>query len=162
GGKTLLALTGTANPSYKEHIDPLYPDVVYVDPFAEDAEARIEAALQQHPVAVVQLELVQGVGGVRPIPERVVRYLEARRKHWGYLLLVDEVQTGMYRTGQFTLSRAMGLTPDLLLLGKGTSDMMFPFALVLYSAGVQEKLGGSVGGDQGLGGVPPPKTPRPN
>src|SRR5262249_28976238 len=50
GGKTLLALTGTANPSYKEHIDPLYADVLYVDPFAPDAEAQIEAALEKYAV----------------------------------------------------------------------------------------------------------------
>jgi acetylornithine/succinyldiaminopimelate/putrescine aminotransferase len=143
GGKTLLALTGTANPAYKEHVGPLYADVVYVDPFAADAETQIEAALEKYPVAVVQLELIQAVGGVRPVPEWVVRYLEARRSRWGYFLLVDEVQTGMYRTGPFTRSGALGLTPDLLLLGKGTSDMMFPFALLLYSAVVRDKLAGA-------------------
>jgi acetylornithine/succinyldiaminopimelate/putrescine aminotransferase len=140
GGKTLLALAGTASPRYKVHIDPLYADVVYVDPFAANAEADIEAILKQYPVAVVQVELIQAVGGVRRIPERVIRYLEARRQHWGYVLLVDEVQTGMYRTGPFTMSGAMGLAPDILLLGKGTSDMMFPFALALYSADLQAKL----------------------
>jgi acetylornithine/succinyldiaminopimelate/putrescine aminotransferase len=56
------------------------------------------------------------------------------------LLLIDEVQTGMYRTGPFIQSSTMSLAPDLLLLGKGTSDMMFPFALTLYSASVQHKL----------------------
>jgi acetylornithine/succinyldiaminopimelate/putrescine aminotransferase len=140
GGKTLLALTGTANPAYKEHIDPLYSDVLYVDPFASDAEAQIEAALEKHAVAVVQVELIQAVGGVRRVPEAVIRFLQACRQHHGYLLLVDEVQTGMYRTGPFTLSGSLELSPDLLVLGKGTSDMMFPFAVLLYSAGVQEKL----------------------
>jgi acetylornithine/succinyldiaminopimelate/putrescine aminotransferase len=140
GGKTLLALTGTWNRSYKQHIDPLYGDVLYVDPFAPDVMAQIDAALAQHPVAVVQVELIQAVGGVRRIPEEVLRYLEARRPEGGYLLLVDEVQTGMYRTGPFTRSRELGLSPDLLVLGKGTSDMMFPFSLVLYSAAVREKL----------------------
>jgi acetylornithine/succinyldiaminopimelate/putrescine aminotransferase len=140
GGKTLLALTGTANPSYKDRIDPLYADVLYVDPFAADAEAQIEAILKQTPVAVVQVELIQAVGGVRRIPENVIRYLDSHRQQFGYLLLADEVQTGMCRTGPFTLSRALGLTPDLLLLGKATSDMMFPFALTLFSRGVQEKL----------------------
>ncbi|MCI0457321.1 MAG: aminotransferase class III-fold pyridoxal phosphate-dependent enzyme, partial [Gemmataceae bacterium] len=140
GGKTLLALTGTANPAYKEHIGPLYGEVLYVDPFAPDAEARIEAALAEHPVAVVQVELIQAVGGVRRVPERVIRYLEERRRHGGYLLLVDEVQTGMYRTGPFTVSGEMGLSPDIQLLGKATSDMMFPFSLLLYSAAVQEQL----------------------
>jgi 4-aminobutyrate aminotransferase-like enzyme len=111
-----------------------------VDPFAPDAESRIDAALAAHPVAVVQLELIQAVGGVRRIPERVVRHLAARRRDAGYLLLVDEVQTGMYRTGPFTLAGDLGLSPDLLLLGKGTSDMMFPFALALYSAAVHDRL----------------------
>ncbi|HZY84310.1 MAG TPA: aminotransferase class III-fold pyridoxal phosphate-dependent enzyme [Gemmataceae bacterium] len=140
GGKTLLALTGTASPAYKERIGPLYADVQYVDPFAPDAAAQVETALAKHPVAVVQVELIQAVGGVRPVPEDVLRLLEERRQEHGYLLLADEVQTGMYRTGPFARSRALGLSPDLLVLGKGTSDMMFPFALVLYSAAVGEKL----------------------
>ena len=140
GGKTLLALTGTANPSYKERIDPLYADVHYVDPFAPDAEAQIDALLQTHEFAVVQVELIQAVGGVRRLPENIIRHLDAARKRSGYLLLVDEVQTGMYRTGPFTLSQTLGLTPDFLLLGKATSDMVFPFALTLYSTAVQRML----------------------
>jgi acetylornithine/succinyldiaminopimelate/putrescine aminotransferase len=140
GGKTLLALTGTASPAYKEHIGPLYADVQYVDPFAPDAAAQVEVALARHPLAVAQVELIQAVGGVRRVPEEVLRLLEARRREHGYLLLVDEVQTGMYRTGPFTRSGALGLSPDLLVLGKGTSDMMFPFALVLYSTAVRERL----------------------
>jgi acetylornithine/succinyldiaminopimelate/putrescine aminotransferase len=140
GGKTLFSLTGTWNSTYKENIHPLYGDVVYVDPFAADARAQIATALAKDPVAVVQVELIQGVGGVRRVPQEVIHYLEARRRDAGYLLLVDEVQTGMYRTGPFTLSRAMGLTPDLLVVGKGASDMMFPFALMLYSAEVKARL----------------------
>jgi acetylornithine/succinyldiaminopimelate/putrescine aminotransferase len=140
GGKTLFALTGTANPTYKERIGPLYADVHYVDPFAPDALAQIDGLLDRHEFAVVQVELIQSVGGVRLIPEGVIRHLDEGRKRRGYLLLVDEVQTGMYRTGPFILSRTFGLTPDLLLLGKGTSDMMFPFALTLYSDAVADVL----------------------
>ena len=140
GGKTLFALTGTWNASYKTNLDPLYPDVLYVDPFAADATAQLEAALTKHPVAVVQVELVQGVGGVRRVPDEVLRFLDAGRQRWGYLLLVDEVQTGMYRTGPFVRSAALGLTPDLLVVGKGVSDMMFPYALLLYSDGVRARL----------------------
>jgi acetylornithine/succinyldiaminopimelate/putrescine aminotransferase len=140
GGKTLLSLAGTANPAYKEHIDPLYQHVLYVDPFAPDALDQIDAAIARQPIAVVQMELIQAVGGVRRVPDRVIRHLDTRRREHGYLLLVDEVQTGMYRTGPFTVSGALSLVPDLLLLGKGTSDMMFPFALTLYSAAVQEQV----------------------
>jgi acetylornithine/succinyldiaminopimelate/putrescine aminotransferase len=141
GGKTLLALAGTARDSYKSNLDPLYPHVLYVDPHTPDAIAALEAALREHPVAVVQTELIQAVGGVRPVPPEVLRYLQANRERWGYLLFVDEVQTGMYRTGPFTLSAELGLTPDLLTIGKGTSDMMFPFALTLYSDALAGRVG---------------------
>jgi acetylornithine/succinyldiaminopimelate/putrescine aminotransferase len=140
GGKTLFALTGTWNAAYKRNIDPLYNDVLYVDPFAPDATARLEAALEKHPVAVVQVELVQGVGGVRRVPDEVLRFLDAGRQRWGYVLLVDEVQTGMYRTGPFTRATALNLTPDLLVVGKGVSDMMFPFALLLFSDEMRARL----------------------
>jgi acetylornithine/succinyldiaminopimelate/putrescine aminotransferase len=140
GGKTLLSLTATWSASYKVNVGPLYPDVVYVDPFAPDATAQIDAALAAFPVAVVQAELIQGVGGVRRVPEAVVRHLAEGRERWGYLLLIDEVQTGMYRTGPLALSPALGLRPDLLVLGKAASDMMFPVALLLYSDAVREKV----------------------
>jgi acetylornithine/succinyldiaminopimelate/putrescine aminotransferase len=140
GGKTLLSLVGTANPHYKEHIDPLYPHVSYVDPFAPDAKSRIEQVLAKHSVALLMVELIQAVGGVRRVPEEIIRFLADGRRQHGYLLLIDEVQTGMYRTGPFSLSIAMGLSPDFLTLGKGTSDMMFPFSLTLYSASIQERL----------------------
>jgi acetylornithine/succinyldiaminopimelate/putrescine aminotransferase len=140
GGKTLLSLTGTANPSYKENVGPLYADVHYVDPFAADALQQIDALLEQHDFAAVQVELIQSVGGVRRLPEELVRHLDAGRARWGYLLIVDEVQTGMYRTGPFSHSSTYRLMPDLLLLGKGTSDMMVPFSLTLYSDAVAERL----------------------
>jgi acetylornithine/succinyldiaminopimelate/putrescine aminotransferase len=140
GGKTLLSLTGTARDSYKVNLDPLYPHVLYIDPHAPDAITALEAALRNHPVAVVQVELIQAVGGVRPVPPDVLRYLADNRERWGYLLFVDEVQTGMYRTGPFTLSDKLGLKPDLLTVGKGTSDMMFPFALTLYSDALAARL----------------------
>jgi acetylornithine/succinyldiaminopimelate/putrescine aminotransferase len=140
GGKTLFALTGTANRSYKQRLDPLYGDVEYVDAFGRDAEEKIASLLETGEFAIVSVELVQGVGGVRRVPENVIRRLDEGRERWDYLLLVDEVQTGMYRTGSFSVSETMGLAPDILLLGKATTDMMFPFALSLYSAKVQDLL----------------------
>jgi acetylornithine/succinyldiaminopimelate/putrescine aminotransferase len=140
GGKTLLALTGTASSSYKIRINPLYPHVLYVDPFRESAIDDLEAAFRKYRVAVVQTELVQAVGGVRAVPEQVLRYLEAKKHQEGYLLFVDEVQTGMYRTGPFIRCKEVGVEPDLLTIGKGTSDMMFPFAVTLYSERVRERL----------------------
>ena len=140
GGKTLFALTGTWRKSLKTGLTPLYSKVVYVDPFAENATEQIAAAFAAHPIGVVQCELVQGVGGVRPIPEQVVDCLQQMRGQHDCLLFVDEVQTGVYRTGPFTRSTALGIEPDLLTIGKSLSDMVFPFAMTLHNEKVQRRL----------------------
>ncbi len=139
-GKTLLALAGTSRDSYRRRLDPLYPDVVYVDPFAADAVSQLSRILRELPVALIQLELIQGVGGVREIPAAVLDLLRSTRQDTGVLLFVDEVQTGMFRTGPFVRSTELSLAPDLLTIGKGTSDMMIPFALTLYSDRVDHLL----------------------
>ncbi|MGE3239697.1 MAG: aminotransferase class III-fold pyridoxal phosphate-dependent enzyme [Pirellulales bacterium] len=140
GGKTLFALTGTWKESLKRGITPLYPNVVYVNPFAEDAIAQVAAAFERYPIGVVQMELVQGVGGVRPIPQPVVEFIAEQRERHDCLLFADEVQTGMFRTGPFVRSADIGLHPDVMTIGKGTSDMMFPFAMSLHSDQVQQRL----------------------
>lgn len=140
GGKTLFALTGTARPALKAGLDPLYPHVVYADPFATDAAESIKALFRRYPVGVVQLELIQGVGGVRPIPQPIIQLLQEMRARHRCLLFVDEIQTGLFRTGPFVRCSDVQLKPDLLTLGKGTSDMMFPFALTLYSQEVYDAV----------------------
>ncbi|MGC3967872.1 MAG: aminotransferase class III-fold pyridoxal phosphate-dependent enzyme [Pirellulales bacterium] len=139
GGKTLFALTGTAKPALKAGLKPLYPHVTYVDPFSSDAIARIEAVFRAQPVGVIQTELVQGVGGVREVPRPVLDCLQRMRREHGCFLLVDEVQTGVYRTGPFVRSTQLDLRPDLLTIGKGISDMMFPFGLTLYGERVAKR-----------------------
>lgn len=140
GGKTLFALTGTAKSSLKAGIGPLYPNVSYVDPFASDAVTQIEELCRTRPIGVMQVELVQGVGGVRAVPAEVLECLGRMRECHGSLLLVDEVQTGVNRTGPFVRSTSSGVCPDLLTIGKGVSDMMFPFALTLYNDAVRDRI----------------------
>lgn len=140
GGKTLLALSGTSKPSYKKGLDPLYPDILYLDPFAPDALEQLNQILTKVPVALILLELIQGVGGVREIPRNLLDYLQVARQETGVLLFVDEIQTGMFRTGPFVRSSELSIAPDLLTIGKGTSDMIFPFAMTLYSDRVSNLL----------------------
>src|SRR5262249_573732 len=140
GGKTLLALTGTWKPSLKTGLAPLYPHVFYVDPFAEDAVEALEHACEKLPIAVIQYELVQGVGGVRHLPPNIIACLTQLRAGHSCLLFADEIQTGFYRTGPFVRSAEFGIQPDLLTVGKGASDMMFPFAMTLYSDAIQHTL----------------------
>lgn len=140
GGKTLLALTGTANPKYKTHLGTLYEHVIYVDPFAEDVCNVVDQVLAKYPVALVQFELVQGVGGVVSLPDKLIAHLQHKREEYDYLIFVDEVQTGMFRTGPFLHCQDRGVSPDLVSTGKATSDMMFPFAFTLFNNRVREKL----------------------
>jgi acetylornithine/succinyldiaminopimelate/putrescine aminotransferase len=140
GGKTLLALTGTDNDRLKENLQPLYPRVIFVDPYAADSIDALRYAMDRYRIGVVQMELVQGVGGVRAVPRSVIDYVQERRQSDDYWLFVDEVQTGMYRTGEITLSKRIGVSADILTLGKGTSDMMFPSALTLHSEEVERRL----------------------
>src|SRR5262249_59017333 len=111
----------TARASNKSHLNPLYENVIYIDPFSATAIEDVESVLQRYPVAVVQLELIQAVGGVRALPTHLIRYLEEQRDRCGYLIFVDEVQTGMYRTGPFVRSQEIGLRPDILTIGKAVS-----------------------------------------
>src|SRR5262249_28912711 len=108
--------------------------------FATDAVAALERACEQFPIAVIQFELIQGVGGVRALPPEVVGCLNRLREQYGCLLFADEIQTGFYRTGPFVRSLELGIQPDLLTIGKGASDMMFPFAMTLYSDALQQIL----------------------
>jgi acetylornithine/succinyldiaminopimelate/putrescine aminotransferase len=140
GGKTLLALTGTANPKYKAHLGTLYEHVIYIDPFADDVCDTVDQMLDQYPVALVQLELIQGVGGVVSLPDQLIAHLQNKRDEHDYLIFVDEVQTGMFRTGPFLHSADRGVSPDLVSTGKATSDMMFPFAFTLFNDRVKQKL----------------------
>lgn len=139
-GKTLLALTGTERAKYRERLGPLYPHRICIDPFARDACQQLQQALKSCPVAAIQLELIQGVGGVRAIPADVLQAVAIAAENSGISIIVDEIQTGMHRTGPFIRTSQTPLQPDFIVLGKGTSDMLFPFALTLYSGRVHDRL----------------------
>ena len=139
-GKTLGSLTGTSREFYKTSIGPLYSEVTYIDPFSESAADDLRKAVAQKPVGVIQLELIQGVGGVRSLLSEVLQTITELRERHSFLLFVDEVQTGMFRTGPFIRSLDVGIRPDLLTIGKGTSDAMFPLAATLYSQRVRNEL----------------------
>ena len=78
----------------------------------------IEAAIDDETVAVM-IELVQGEGGVEPLDKQEVQALAKMLKKRGVLLIVDEVQTGIYRTGSFLASQAYDIEPDIITLAKG-------------------------------------------
>ncbi|WP_165065584.1 aspartate aminotransferase family protein [Paludisphaera rhizosphaerae] len=113
-GRTFAALTATAQPKYHEGFEPMVPGFVYTK--YDDLEA-VTAAIDGQ-TAAVMLEPIQGEGGVKiPSPE----FLPALRKlcdDRGVLLILDEVQTGMGRTGTWFAYQHFGITPDVLTCAK--------------------------------------------
>ncbi|HKS43862.1 MAG TPA: acetylornithine transaminase [Amycolatopsis sp.] len=114
-GRTMGSLALTGQPSKKEPFEPLVPGVVHI-PFG-DADA-LKAAVDFETAAVV-LEPILGEGGVVPAPDG---YLQAAReitKQAGALLVLDEVQTGIARTGAWFAFQRAGIMPDVITLAKG-------------------------------------------
>ncbi len=114
-GRTLGALTATGQEKFHHGFEPLVPGFTYV-PF--DDIASLKAAITPKTCALL-LEPIQGEGGVKvPSPE----YLKEVRKlcdEHGLLLILDEVQTGMGRTGKLFAYEQFGIKPDVMTLAKG-------------------------------------------
>ncbi|AMM32401.1 Acetylornithine aminotransferase [Sinomonas atrocyanea] len=127
-GRTMGALALTAKKAYREPFEPLPGGVVHV-PFG-DVEA-LAAAVDRTTQAVF-LEPIQGEAGVVPLPPG---YLAAARKitrDAGALLIVDEVQTGMGRTGTWLAIEGSGIVPDAVTLAKGLGGGFPIGALVTF------------------------------
>lgn len=131
-GKTLGALSVTANDTYRTPFLPLLPDVTQV---AYDDPDDLEQALAaRRDTACVVVEPVQGEGGVRiPRPGYLTRVAELCRTY-GALLIVDEIQTGMGRLGTWWGVDADGVRPDIMLVGKGLSGGVVPIAAMVATA----------------------------
>lgn len=113
-GRTMGALSVTANAKYREPFGPLIPGVTFVAPGDEDA---LHAAVTSRTAAIL-VEPVQGEGGVRPLSLSFARAIEAACNRTGALLIADEVQCGLGRTGEPFGYPSLGLTPDLVSVGK--------------------------------------------
>ena len=117
-GRTLGALTATGQPKYHDGFAPLLPGVRYV-PYND--VAALEAAITPRTGAVL-LEPIQGEGGVRvPDPQYWTQVREVCDRN-GVLLVLDEVQTGLGRTGALFAHQGYGFTPDIMTLAKGLAN----------------------------------------
>jgi acetylornithine/N-succinyldiaminopimelate aminotransferase len=113
-GRTMGAVSVTWDNHYREQFEPLVPGVTFVDPRDTAAIAR---AITLSTAAVI-VEPIQGEGGVRPIPQAAADAIMAACARTGALVVADEVQCGLGRTGRPVYSPALGLKPDLMALGK--------------------------------------------
>jgi acetylornithine and succinylornithine aminotransferases len=135
-GRTLATVTATAQPKYQEGYEPLPGGFRYLD--FNDAAA-LEAAFAQGDIAAVMLEPVQGEGGVLPAtPEFLRRVRELCDAH-DALLVLDEIQCGMGRTGALFAHTHDGVVPDIVTLAKALG-CGFPIGAMLAGPKVAEVM----------------------
>lgn len=112
-GRTITALKATGQEKMHHYFGP-YPDGFV---YAKNLDHVFE--LVDEKTCAVLLELVQGEGGIEPQDREGIQKLERFLKERGVLLMVDEVQTGIYRSGELFASQAYGIVPDVITVAKG-------------------------------------------
>ena len=113
-GRTITTVKATGQESFHTPNFSPYPAGFSYEKSIED----VYKAIDDETVAVL-IELVQGEGGVQPFEKEEVQKLADHLKNEGILLIVDEVQTGVYRTGEFLASNLYEIEPDIITLAKG-------------------------------------------
>ena len=147
-GRTLATLTATGQEKFHKGFEPLPQGFDYV-PYNDIAA--LEARMSEN-TAAVMLEPIQGEGGVRVPADGYLQQVRALCDKYDALLIFDEIQTGMGRTGSFYAYESCGVTPDIVTLAKGLAGGVPIGAFI-----VTEKVAGAFHtGDHGstFGGNP--------
>lgn len=117
-GRTLTAITATGQPKYQQGFEPLTPGFRYV-PF-DNLDALVQAITPE--TGAVLLEPVQGEGGVRTPSANYLAGVRQLCDDKNVLLVFDEVQTGLGRTGKLFAHEHFGIAPDIMTLAKGLAN----------------------------------------
>jgi len=140
-GRTLATMAASGKPAFEPLFEPKVPGFSKVP--LNDLGA-MAAAITERTVAVM-VEPIQGEAGVVPATDDYLRGLRALTRARGVLLILDEIQTGIGRTGRLYGFEHAGVRPDILTLGKGIGGGV-PLAALVASAGVSCFQPGDQGG----------------
>ncbi len=147
-GRTLATLTATGQDKVKDGFYPLPEGFVYA-PYND--KAALESFVTDKTCAIM-LEMVQGEGGVHPADPEFVEEIMRLCAKYNLLLIVDEIQTGMGRTGTLFAHEQYGIEPDIFTLAKGIGSG-FPMGAMLGKAKLVEAFGAGSHGST-FGGTP--------
>ncbi len=136
-GRTLTTLAATGQDHFHGLFQPLTPGFIHTP--ANDLAA-LEKVLNEHKVAGILFECVQGEGGVLNLTEEFVQGMAALCAEKDILLMVDEVQTGNGRTGKLYAFQHYGITPDVVTTAKGLGGGL-PIGACMMSAKCDAVLG---------------------
>jgi len=127
-GRTMGAVSVTWDDHYRAPFQPLVPNVTFVP--ADDVAA-LRAAVTEHTAAII-VEPIQGEGGIRPLGNAMGAAIMDAARATGALVIADEVQCGLGRTGRAFYSPVIGVEPDLMAIGKSLGAGV-PIAAALFS-----------------------------
>jgi ornithine--oxo-acid transaminase len=148
-GRTITIVSFSSEEQYRDGFGPFMPGFKLI-PYGDTGA--LERAITPHTVAFF-VEPIQGEGGVVIPPEGYIRRVREICTHHNVLMVADEIQTGLGRTGKLLACEHEGVRPDVVTLGKALSGGMYPVSAVLSS---REVLGVFRPGDHGstFGGNP--------
>lgn len=135
-GRTLGTMAATGQDKVKEGFGPML-ETFDIIPYND--EAALERAMGDD-VAAIMLEVVQGEGGVEPITEAFAEKINEMSKQYGALIIVDEVQTGIGRTGTKYAFQQTALQPDIISLAKGLGGG-FPIGAMVATKELADTFG---------------------
>lgn len=137
-GRTITTLAATGQDVFHNHFFPFTEGFRYAP--ANDFAA-LEQMVDSH-VCAIMMELIQGEGGVLPLDEDYVKKVEALCREKDILLILDEVQTGIGRTGELYAFQAWGVEPDIVSSAKGLGGGL-PLGAVLVGERCEDVMGPS-------------------
>ncbi len=140
-GLTCGALSLMSNDFWKDGFGPLLPGTEAV-PFG-DIDA-VERKLAAKTFAAFVLEPLQAEGGIHVPEPDYLSAVQALCRRYGTLFILDEVQTGLYRTGKFLAAHHFGVEPDMVVLAKALSGGLVPSSAVLMSEPIYQSVYGSL------------------
>ena len=147
-GRTYGALTLTASEKYQHGFEPLLQNIEYVE-FNDTKDLQNKVDIN---TAALFIEFIQGEGGIFPASEEFVKNIKALRKKFSFLLVADEIQCGIGRTGKAFGYNHYNVEPDIIVVAKSAGGGL-PLGAILVSAELKEIL---AAGDHGttFGGNP--------
>ena len=138
-GRTISTLSATGQEVFHQHFFPFTKGFDHTP--ANELRA-LETRLGQKDVCAIILEVVQGEGGVCSLDHEYLQGVQALCHQYDVLLIIDEVQTGIGRTGTMFAYQQFGLTPDIITLAKGLGGGL-PIGAFVLGEKVQDTLGKS-------------------
>lgn len=135
-GKTIGGLSCTGREKYRKRFEPLMPGVAFV-PYA-DTQAAVDAI--DSTTAAMIVEPIQGEGGIHVPPDGYLKAIRKKCGEVGALLILDEVQTGLGRTGKMFACEHEGVSPDVMTLAKCLGGGVMPIGATCFSRQVCDSM----------------------